>query len=131
LERSNKLTRINLEGLLNGLLAYNAVMTFLMSSLIKAGQLSQWDRKNKKVERTEKFLIVVSRNIKQGNSPWPWRLVLAPALKPANREVGCRPKEASNRVLSVERPIMTGRRDRNYFGIYTSEIPEESLDAIV
>jgi hypothetical protein len=59
-------------------------MTFLMPSLIKAGQVSQRHRKNKKVERTEKLLIVVSRNIKQDNSPWPWRLIFAPALQPAN-----------------------------------------------
>jgi hypothetical protein len=109
LERSNKLTRINLEGFLNGLLAHNSVMTFLMPSLIKVGQVSQWHRKNKKVERTEQLLIVVSRNIEQDNSLWPWRLIFAPALQPANREAGCTPKEASNRVLSVQRPIMTGR----------------------
>jgi hypothetical protein len=131
LERSNKLTRINLEGFLNGLLAYNSVMTLLMPSLIKVGQASQWHRKNEKVERTEKLLIVVSRNIEQDNSPWPWRLILAPALQPPNREVGCSPKEASNRVLSVQRPIMTGRRDRNYFGIHASMFFEKFLNANV
>lgn len=131
LERSNKFKGINLEGFPNRLLACTAVVTFLMSSFIKLGQISQWHRKNKKVERTEKLLIVDSRDIKQSNSPRSWRLIFAPILNSANREVGCSPKEAGNRVLTIERPIITGRRDRNYFGIYSSKFLEEFLDATV
>ena len=106
-------------------------MTFLMPSLIKRSQVTQRHGKNKEIERIEKLLIIVSRNVKQNNAPWPCGLIFAPTFKPANREVRGSPKEARNRVLSVERPVMTARRNRNHLGIYPGQFFEEFLDAAV
>jgi len=104
-------------------------MTVLMSKVIKVGQVSQGNRKDKKVECAKELLIVVSRNIKQDNPSWSRRLVFAPILEPANREVRGSTKKELNCVLSVERAIMADRRHRNHFGIHTRKPFEKPLDA--
>jgi hypothetical protein len=131
LEIANEFTSINLEGAADGPLTCNPVMTFLMPTRIKVGKASQWHRKNKKVECIQKLLIVGSRNVKQDNSPRLWRLILSTTCKSANRKFGCRPKEATNGLCSVKRPIITGRRNRNYFGRCTGKFLEEFFDANV
>src|ERR1039457_5992350 len=113
LERSNKLTRINLEGFLNSPFACTPVVTFLMSSLIKTREITQWHGKNKKIERSEKLLIVIGRNVKQDNSPGSWGQIITPSFESPNRELRRSPKEGTNRMLSIERPVMTARRHRN------------------
>jgi hypothetical protein len=131
LERSNKLTRIDLEGFLNSPFACTPVMTFLMSSLIKTREITQWHGKNTKIERTEKLLIVIGRNVKQNNSSGSWGLIITASSESANRELRRGPKEGINRMLSIKRPVMTARRHRNYLGIHTGQFFEKSLDAAV
>jgi hypothetical protein len=55
--------RINLKGLLNGLLAYSSGMTFLTSRLIEVSQVSQGHRKDKEVESTQELLIIRGWNV--------------------------------------------------------------------